>query len=76
MDYLMLLDAQRERLNAEDAQALGETDQYRGIVAICKALGGGWDRSGGRVAGRIHAGGRGSIEFLSRLGHCEHLQVA
>jgi multidrug efflux system outer membrane protein len=26
VDYLVLLDAQRERLNAEDAQALGETD--------------------------------------------------
>ncbi|WP_213938062.1 TolC family protein [Pseudomonas sp. dw_612] len=51
VDYLVLLDAQRERLNAEDAQALGETDQYRGIVAIYKALGGGWDSSGGRVAG-------------------------
>ncbi|NBB13582.1 efflux transporter outer membrane subunit [Pseudomonas sp. SLFW] len=42
-DYLVLLDAQRERLTAEDAQAQGETDQYRGIVAIYKALGGGWD---------------------------------
>jgi multidrug efflux system outer membrane protein len=45
-----LLDAQRERLNAEDAQALGETDQYRAIVAIYNAFGGGWDSSGGRVA--------------------------
>ncbi|WP_322616573.1 TolC family protein [Pseudomonas sp. BIC9C] len=43
VDYLVLLDAQRERLNAEDAQALGETDQYRAIVAIYKSLGGGWD---------------------------------
>jgi multidrug efflux system outer membrane protein len=50
VDYLVLLDAQRERLNAEDAQALGETDQYRAIVAIYKALGGGWDSSGGKVA--------------------------
>jgi multidrug efflux system outer membrane protein len=50
VDYLVLLDAQRERLNAEDAQALGETDQYRGIVAIYKALGGGWDSGDGRVA--------------------------
>lgn len=41
-DYLVLLDAERERLNAEDAQALAEVDLYRGIVAIYKALGGGW----------------------------------
>lgn len=40
-DYLVLHDAERERLNAEDAQALGETEQYRSIVAIYKALGGG-----------------------------------
>ena len=49
VDYLVLLDAQRERLNAEDAQAQGEIDQYRGIVAICKALGGGWDSGGNKV---------------------------
>ncbi|MNJ65318.1 hypothetical protein D3C77_613260 [compost metagenome] len=42
MDYLVLLDAERERLSAEDAQAQGEVDLYRGIVAIYKALGGGW----------------------------------
>lgn len=46
-DYLVLLDAERERLNAEDAQALGETEQYRSIVAIYKALGGGWDAGSG-----------------------------
>lgn len=50
VDYLVLLDAQRERLNAEDVQALGEIDEYRGIVAIYKALGGGWDSGDGRVA--------------------------
>ena len=41
-DFLVLLDAQRERLNAEDSQAQAEVDLYRGIVAIYKALGGGW----------------------------------
>ncbi|MNF72105.1 Toluene efflux pump outer membrane protein TtgI precursor [compost metagenome] len=41
-DYLVLLDAQRERLNAEDAQAQAEVELYQGIVAIYKALGGGW----------------------------------
>jgi multidrug efflux system outer membrane protein len=45
-DYLILLDAERERLAAEDAQAVGETDQFRGVVAIYKALGGGWDTRG------------------------------
>jgi multidrug efflux system outer membrane protein len=38
----VLLDAQRERLAAEDTQAQAEVDLYRGIVAIYKALGGGW----------------------------------
>lgn len=46
-DYLVLLDAERERLSAEDSQAAGETDQYRSIVAIYKALGGGWDSQAG-----------------------------
>ena len=41
-DYLVLLDAEREQLSAEDAQALGEVELYQGIVAIYKALGGGW----------------------------------
>ena len=41
-DFLVLLDAQRERLNAEDSQAQAEVELYRGIVAIYKALGGGW----------------------------------
>ncbi|WP_311970177.1 TolC family protein [Pseudomonas baltica] len=42
VDYLVLLDAERERLSAEDAQAQGEIELYHGIVAIYKALGGGW----------------------------------
>jgi multidrug efflux system outer membrane protein len=42
VDFLVLLDAERERLAAEDAQAQAEVDLYRGIVAIYKALGGGW----------------------------------
>lgn len=41
-DYLVLLDAQRERLNAEDEQAQAEVELYQGIVSIYKALGGGW----------------------------------
>jgi multidrug efflux system outer membrane protein len=45
VDFLVLLDAQRERLAAEDSQAQAEVDLYRGIVAIYKALGGGWQPS-------------------------------
>lgn len=50
VDYLVLLDAERERLSAEDAQAQGEVELYRGIVAIYKALGGGWQPEGQAVA--------------------------
>ncbi|PAU65463.1 RND transporter [Pseudomonas sp. PIC25] len=42
VDFLVLLDAERERLSAEDAQAQAEVELYQGIVAIYKALGGGW----------------------------------
>ncbi|EKM95897.1 outer membrane protein OprN [Stutzerimonas degradans] len=42
VDFLVLLDAERERLAAEDAQAQAEIEVYRGIVALYKALGGGW----------------------------------
>ena len=41
-DFLVLLDAERERLAAEDSQAQAEIELYQGIVAIYKALGGGW----------------------------------
>ncbi|MGS0940933.1 efflux transporter outer membrane subunit [Pseudomonas luteola] len=42
-DFLVLLDAERERLAAEDAQAQAEVELYQGIVAIYKSLGGGWE---------------------------------
>ncbi|NMY76059.1 TolC family protein [Pseudomonas sp. WS 5071] len=42
VDFLVLLDAQRERLATEDSQAQAEVELYRGVVAIYKALGGGW----------------------------------
>lgn len=42
VDFLVLLDAERERLAAEDAQAQAEVDVYRGVVALYKAMGGGW----------------------------------
>lgn len=47
VDFLVLLDAERERLAAEDAQAQAEVDVYRGVVALYKALGGGWQLSNG-----------------------------
>lgn len=40
-DYLTLLDAERQRLTAEDTQAQAEVNVYSGIVAIYRALGGG-----------------------------------
>lgn len=51
-DYLVLLDAERERLSAEDQQAQGEVDLYHGIVAIYKALGGGLGSGGPGLATR------------------------
>lgn len=51
-DFLVLLDAERERLAAEDSQAQAEIDLYRGIVAIYKALGGGWQPQATDVAQR------------------------
>jgi multidrug efflux system outer membrane protein len=43
VDFLVLLDAERERLAAEDTQAQAEVELYQGIVAIYKSLGGGWE---------------------------------
>lgn len=42
VDFLVLLDAEREQLAAEDAQAEAEVELYQGIVALYRALGGGW----------------------------------
>ncbi|WP_120995214.1 efflux transporter outer membrane subunit [Stutzerimonas urumqiensis] len=52
VDYLVLLDAERERLAAEDAQAQAEVALYQGVVAIYKALGGGLLDQPEVVAGR------------------------
>lgn len=41
MDFLQLLDAEREQFSAEDAEAQAEVQIYHGIVEIYKALGGG-----------------------------------
>lgn len=43
VDFLVLLDSERDQLNAEEALAEAQTSSYTGIVAIYKALGGGWE---------------------------------
>ncbi|RBL86080.1 TolC family protein [Streptomyces cavourensis] len=41
--YLTVLDAQRTLLRAQDAVAVAETASYTSLVALYKALGGGWE---------------------------------
>jgi multidrug efflux system outer membrane protein len=43
-DFLVLLDAQRTQLTAEDELAVGEATINTDAVALYKALGGGWSR--------------------------------
>jgi multidrug efflux system outer membrane protein len=43
LDFLRLLDAERSALLAEDAVALVETELNTSVVAIYRALGGGWE---------------------------------
>ena len=42
IDFLVLLDAERTRLAAEDGLSVAETGANTAVVAIYKALGGGW----------------------------------
>jgi multidrug efflux system outer membrane protein len=42
IDFLVLLDAERTRLAAEDALSVAQTGANTDVVAIYKALGGGW----------------------------------
>ncbi|MDB5405651.1 MAG: efflux system, outer rane lipoprotein NodT family, partial [Rhodospirillales bacterium] len=42
VDFLVLLDAQRTQLIAEDALSVAETSINTDVVAIYKALGGDW----------------------------------
>lgn len=41
--YLTVLDAQRTQLRAQDAVAVAETASYTSLIALYKALGGGWE---------------------------------
>ena len=45
LDFLRLLDAERTVLQAEDAVASAETSLNASVVAIYRALGGGWETS-------------------------------
>jgi multidrug efflux system outer membrane protein len=56
-DFLTLLDAQRTQLQAEDAVAVAEAQVYTGVVAIYKALGGGWQPCSGADCGALAAAG-------------------
>ena len=51
--YLTVLDAQRSLLRAQDAVAVAETASYTSLIALYKALGGGWQAPG-------DAGGEGA----------------
>lgn len=46
-DYFSVLDAQRQQLAAEDSQAASRTDALVHLVALYKALGGGWQDQAG-----------------------------
>ncbi|MEN4917792.1 TolC family protein [Achromobacter spanius] len=41
--YLTVLDAQRTLLRAQDAVAVAESESYTRLIALYKALGGGWE---------------------------------
>ncbi len=42
-DFLTVLDAERTQLGVEDQLAQSETDTATSLVAVYKALGGGWE---------------------------------
>jgi len=42
-DFLGVLDAQRQQLAAEDDLARSDTDAITDLIALYKALGGGWE---------------------------------
>ena len=43
MDFLEVLDAERTQLEAEDRKAQSRTQAVTSLVAVYKALGGGWE---------------------------------
>jgi NodT family efflux transporter outer membrane factor (OMF) lipoprotein len=42
-DFLVVLDAQRQWLNSQDALARSQTQSITSLISLYKALGGGWD---------------------------------
>jgi NodT family efflux transporter outer membrane factor (OMF) lipoprotein len=49
-DYLAVLDAQRQLLDVQDQLAQAQAQHSVQFVAVCKALGGGWDPAAPRAA--------------------------
>ena len=50
VEFLDLLNAQRSLLGSEDALVQSDTTVVTNLIALYKALGGGWEAAGGRVA--------------------------
>ncbi|MNL30496.1 hypothetical protein D3C87_1522350 [compost metagenome] len=50
-----MLDAQRTLLRAQDAVAVAETESYTRLVALYKAVGGGWQAPGQAESAEIMA---------------------
>ena len=53
--YLTVLDAQRTLLRAQDAVVVAETESYTRLVALYKAVGGGWQAPGQAESAEIMA---------------------
>ena len=45
VDFLQVLDAERTQLEAEDRLAQGRTEAATSLIAVYKALGGGWEQA-------------------------------
>jgi len=59
VDFLVVLDAQRQALTTRDALVQAEIAQATGLVAVYRALGGGWPQQQAEIAGSagLHAAG-------------------
>jgi multidrug efflux system outer membrane protein len=58
-DFLTVLDAERTLLEAQDLLAASETSTATALVAVYKALGGGWDIAPGPAAAHADAAADG-----------------
>ena len=50
MDFLVVLDSQRQALITRDALVQAEVAQATGLVAVYRALGGGWPQAQAQTA--------------------------